>query len=56
MRCGEHRKPKAMIKYITSLPLESVVDVKVIVSLPAEPIASATVSNVELQIEVRTVA
>ena len=40
----------AMTKYITNLPLESVVDVEGTISIPPEPITSATQSGVELHI------
>jgi aspartyl-tRNA synthetase len=40
----------AMTKYMAALPLESVVDVRGVVSLATEPIRSSTQSNVELQI------
>jgi len=43
--------PTAMIKYIAGLPLESVVDMKGVVSIPDQPIDSATQKMVELQIQ-----
>jgi len=42
--------PKAMIKYISSLPKESIVDCLVTVTEPESPVTSATQSNVELQV------
>lgn len=41
---------KEMIKYIAGLPVESVVDVKGVVSVPDAPVESATQKQVELQI------
>lgn len=43
--------PNAMIKYIGGLPLESVVDMKGVVTIPEQPIDSATQKMVEIQIE-----
>jgi aspartyl-tRNA synthetase len=40
----------AMVKYIAGLPSESIVDVKGIVSVPDQPIESATQKMVEIQI------
>lgn len=40
----------AMCKYIASLPAESVVDVTGVVSIPTEPVVSATQKLVEIQI------
>eukprot|EP00592_Proboscia_alata_P006917 CAMPEP_0194360086 /NCGR_PEP_ID=MMETSP0174-20130528/7386_1 /TAXON_ID=216777 /ORGANISM="Proboscia alata, Strain PI-D3" /LENGTH=613 /DNA_ID=CAMNT_0039131371 /DNA_START=79 /DNA_END=1920 /DNA_ORIENTATION=- len=42
--------PKEMVKYIGALPVESVVDVKGIVTVPNDPIDSATQKMVEIQI------
>ena len=42
--------PSAMVKYVANLPVESVVDVKGIVTVPDQPIDSATQKMVELQI------
>mmetsp|Transcript_24687 Transcript_24687/g.69288 ORF Transcript_24687/g.69288 Transcript_24687/m.69288 type:complete len:611 (-) Transcript_24687:1378-3210(-) len=41
--------PKAMIQYIAGLPLESVVDIKGVVTIPDEPVESATQKEVEIQ-------
>jgi len=41
----------AMVKYIAALPLESVVDLHGIVSVPEVPVEKATQTNVELQIQ-----
>ena len=40
----------AMIKYMAALPLESVVDVKGIITIPEQPIDSATQKMVEIHI------
>mmetsp|Transcript_54724 Transcript_54724/g.81260 ORF Transcript_54724/g.81260 Transcript_54724/m.81260 type:complete len:612 (+) Transcript_54724:51-1886(+) len=42
---------KAMVKYIAGLPVESVVDLKGIVTVPDQPIESATQKMVEVQIQ-----
>jgi aspartyl-tRNA synthetase len=42
--------PKEMIKYIAALPSESVVDMKGTVTIPNEPVESATQKMVEIQI------
>ena len=42
--------PKPMIKYVTSLPKESIVDVYVTVSLPTDAITSSTQKMVELHV------
>jgi len=41
---------KEMIKYMTGLPLESVVDVKGTVTVPDQPVLAATQRTVELQV------
>ena len=43
--------PNAMIKYISGLPLESVVDVKGVVQVPDQPVESATQKMVEISIQ-----
>ncbi|KAL7566024.1 hypothetical protein ACA910_011043 [Epithemia clementina (nom. ined.)] len=43
--------PSAMIKYISGLPLESVVDMKGTVTVPDQPIESATQKMVEVSIQ-----
>ena len=49
--CFENKSiPPAMIKYIANLPVESVVDVAGIVTVPDQPIDSATQKMVEIQI------
>jgi len=49
--CFESKSiPSAMVKYIANLPVESVVDVKGIVTVPDQPVESATQKMVELQI------
>lgn len=40
--------PKAMVKFATSIPLESIVDIQAKVTVPNAPIASATVKGLEL--------
>ena len=40
--------PKAMVKYATSIPLESVVDILADVTSPDAPINSVSLKNVEL--------
>ena len=42
--------PKEMIKYIDNVPAESVVDVKGIITVPDQPVESATQKMVEIQI------
>jgi len=46
----EKKISKEMIKYIAGLPVESVVDVKGVITIPDTPIDSATQKEVELQI------
>lgn len=41
---------KEMMKYVSKLPAETVVDVEAVVTKPADPIQSCSVSDVELQI------
>jgi aspartyl/asparaginyl-tRNA synthetase len=41
---------KAMVQYIAALPVESVVDMKGIVTVPVNPVGSATQKMVEIQI------
>jgi len=43
--------PKAMVKYASSISLESVVDVLALVTKPQEPIASCTLKHLELQVK-----
>ena len=44
------KTPKALIKFITDAPNESIVDITGTITIPGTPIASATQSGVELQI------
>jgi aspartyl-tRNA synthetase len=49
--CFENKDiPKEMIKYIDNIPAESVVDVKGIITVPEQPVESATQKMVEIQI------
>ena len=43
--------PPAMIKYMTNVPSESIVDVKGTIVLPSVPVEGATQSNVEIQVK-----
>lgn len=43
--------PKAMVKYASAISLESIVDIRAIVTIPDTPVLSATVKNFELKIE-----
>jgi nondiscriminating aspartyl-tRNA synthetase len=47
---GDNSIPKEMIKYIAGLPAESVVDMKGKITVPEEPVDSATQKMVEIQI------
>jgi len=50
--CAETKEAssKAMVKYVAALPVESVVEVKGTVTIPDQPIDSATQHDVEIQI------
>lgn len=47
---GDSAIPKEMVKYIAGLPAESVVDMKGTITVPEEPVDSATQKMVEIQI------
>jgi aspartyl-tRNA synthetase len=42
--------PKAMVKYASGISLESIVDIRAVVTIPDTPVLSATVKNFELKI------
>jgi lysyl-tRNA synthetase class II len=42
--------PKAMVKYASAISLESIIDIRAIVTVPDTPVLSATVKNFELKI------
>lgn len=43
--------PKAMVKYAQGISLESIVDVRAVVTVPDSPVLSTTVQNFELKVE-----
>lgn len=47
---GENAVPSAMIKYMTGMPVESVVDVGGTLTVPESPVEGATQSDVEIQV------
>lgn len=42
--------PKQMVKYAAALSLESIVDIRCVVTVPTEPLISVTLKNLELQV------
>jgi len=47
---GKAEIPSAMIKYMTGVPVESIVDVQGILTVPEKPVDGATQSDVEIQV------
>eukprot|EP00804_Cyclotella_cryptica_P019897 CCRYP_007806-RA/>CCRYP_007806-RA protein AED:0.02 eAED:0.02 QI:192/1/1/1/0.75/0.4/5/4183/623 len=43
--------PPAMIKYMTNVPVESIIDVCGVLTIPQKPVEGATQSNVEIQVK-----